>query len=218
MQRSLQRLSHRKPRRMLFIAASWAVCLMTSFASIGSAASQTYVVQPGDSLYAIARKYQTTIMDLRIANNIWTDHLDIGQVLIIPGPSSNKPRIPFNEADLDLLARLVRAEAEGEPYLGQVAAAAVTINRVLDPRFPDTLYEVIYQQVGGVYQFEPVKNGSINRPAKDSHRKAALNALYGLDPTGGALGFYNPAKVSQDNWVHQWPITARIGNHVFFHL
>lgn len=218
MQRSVRWLSCRMPRRMLFITASWAVCCLTLYASVGLAASQTYIVQPGDSLYAIARKHQTTIMDLRVANNIWTDHLDIGQILIIPGPSSNQPRIPFTEADLDLLARLVRAEAEVEPYLGQVAAAAVTINRVLDPRFPGTLYEVIYQQVGGVYQYEPVKNGSINRPAEESHRKAALDALYGLDPTEGALGFYNPTKVSQGNWVRQWPITAQIGNHVFFHL
>lgn len=200
----------------------WSLCLamlwITALGSVGMAASQTYVVQPGDSLYSIARKHGTTIMELRIANDIWTDHLDIAQVLIIPSTLSDKPRIPFTEADLDLLARLVRAEAGGEPYLGQVAAAAVTINRVLDPRFPDTLYEVIYQQVGGVYQYEPVANGSIDRPAKDSHRQAALDALYGLDPTGGALGFYNPAKVRQENWVRQWPIIAQIGNHVFFHL
>src|SRR5690625_3390840 len=61
---------------------------------------------------------------------------------------AGSPRIPYTEADLDLLARLVSSEAKGEPYLGQVAAAAVTINRVLDPRFPNTLAEVIYQIEG----------------------------------------------------------------------
>lgn len=208
----------RSLHRILLITAWVALLSTTVFGSVGMASSQTYIVQAGDSLYAIARKHQTTIMELRIANNIWTDHLDIAQVLVIPSQLSDTPRIPFSEADLDLLARLVQAEAEGEPYLGQVAAAAVTINRVLDSRFPNTLHEVIYQQIGGVYQYEPVMNGSIDRPANDSHRQAALDALYGLDPTGGALGFYNPAKVRQGNWVRQWPVSSHIGNHVFFHL
>lgn len=205
-------------RRIHLTAGLLIFLLMSVFTSIGSAATQSYTVQAGDSLYVIARRHQTTIMELRVLNNIWTDHLDIGQILLIPSQLSDTPRIPFTEADLDLLARLVRAEAGGEPYLGQVAAAAVTINRVLDPRFPNTLYEVIYQQNGGVYQYEPVMNGSIDRPASDAHRQAALDALYGLDPTGGALGFYNPATVRQGNWVRQWPISSHIGNHVFFHL
>lgn len=126
------------------------------------------------------------------------------------------PRIPYTEEELDLLARLVTAEAKGEPYLGQVAAAAVTINRVLDPRFPNTLAEVIFQVEGGRYQYEPVLNGSIYQPATPSARQAALEALHGHDPTNGALGFYNPDKVRPGNWVRQWPIVARIGNHVFF--
>lgn len=126
------------------------------------------------------------------------------------------PRIPYTEEELDLLARLVSSEAKGESYLGQVAAAAVTINRVLDPRFPNTLAEVIYQVEGGRYQYEPVMNGTIYEPATDSARQAALEALHGHDPTNGALGFYNPDKVRPGNWVWQWPIVARIGNHVFF--
>lgn len=129
---------------------------------------------------------------------------------------AGSPRIPYTEADLDLLARLASSEAKGEPYLGQVAAAAVTINRVLDPRFPNTLAEVIYQIEGNRYQYEPVMNGSIYEPATASARQAALEALNGHDPTNGALGFYNPDKVRPGNWVWQWPIVARIGNHVFF--
>lgn len=126
------------------------------------------------------------------------------------------PRIPYTEADLDLLARLVMSEASGEPFIGQIAAASVTINRVLDDRFPDTLRGVIYQVVGGSYQYEPVLNGRIDRPANESARRAALEALWGTDPSNGALGFYNPDKVRQGNWVRQWPISSRIGDHVFF--
>lgn len=129
---------------------------------------------------------------------------------------ASSPRIAYTEADLDLLARLVSSEAKGESYLGQVAAAAVTINRTLDPRFPDTLEEVIFQIEGDRYQYEPVMNGTIYEPATASARQAAWEALNGHDPTNGALGFYNPAKVRPGNWVWQWPIVAEIGNHVFF--
>lgn len=114
------------------------------------------------------------------------------------------------EADLDLLARLVTAEARGEPYEGQVAVAAVALNRVRDPRFPNTLQEVIYQPLA----FESVANGEVYRPATATARKAARDALNGWDPTRGALFFWNPAKaVSQ--WVWSRTIVKQIGNHVF---
>src|SRR5690606_18053188 len=90
----------------------------------------------------------------------------------------------------ELLARLVRAEAEGEPYAGKVAVAAVVLNRLEHPDFPDTVTGIVYQPA----QFEPVLNGTINKPARPVDRNAVRDALRGWDPSDGALYFFNPAK------------------------
>jgi len=122
----------------------------------------------------------------------------------------------FTPAEIDLFARLVHAEAGGEPYLGQVAVAATVLNRIRSPKFPDTLGGVIYQIESGKYQYSPVLDGRINLPAGKSARKAVREALSGTDPTSGATGFYNPAKTS-NYWVRSRPVSVRIGSHVFFY-
>jgi N-acetylmuramoyl-L-alanine amidase len=197
---------------------STGVAIIIMFINTASVlAGAVYTVKAGDSLYEIARWYQLSVDDLRQANQIWNDLIIIGQDLTIPDKkASSGPRIPYTQEELDLLARLVEAETSGEPYLGKVAAAAVTINRVLDSRYPDTLKEVIYQVVDGSYQYEPVLNGRIDLPAGADSLSAALEALSGVDPTYGALGFYNPDKVSEYNWVRKWPVITKIGKHVFF--
>jgi spore germination cell wall hydrolase CwlJ-like protein len=116
----------------------------------------------------------------------------------------------ISPTDVDLLARLVRAEAEGEPYEGQVAIAAVVLNRLKSPLFPSTVRGVIYES----RQFEPVSNGRINRPAGEDHVRAAHDALSGVDPTGGALFFFNP-RGTRDSFMHGLPASVRIGGHVF---
>ncbi|HHX01838.1 MAG TPA: cell wall hydrolase [Firmicutes bacterium] len=115
--------------------------------------------------------------------------------------------------DLNLLARLIHAEAEGEPFIGKVAVGAVIMNRLKDPRFPNSISEIIYQP----QQFSPVSDGrlfSITNVDEDSY-KAARMALAGSDPTGGALFFYNPNKVSPTNWIRTREIIYLIGDHVF---
>lgn len=113
--------------------------------------------------------------------------------------------------DVELLARTVSAEARGESYEGQVAVAAVILNRVGDSRFPNSLSGVIYQPLA----FESVANGEIyRRPPSASSRRAARAALNGWDPTGGAVFFWNPAK-PVSRWIWSRPIIKRIGNHVF---
>ncbi|HEY8530986.1 MAG TPA: LysM peptidoglycan-binding domain-containing protein [Limnochorda sp.] len=188
-----------------------------------------YSVQPGDTLYLIAQKLGTTVNDLRQANNLWgTDLIWAGQILAIPAGtqppgsgSGSTPQVPshppLSPSDLDLLARLVTAEAEGEVYAGQVAVAATVLNRMRDPRYPDTVYGVIFQYVNGLPQFSPVADGRISMPATESARKAVADALNGWDPSNGALGFYNPAKTS-NAWVRNQPVTAAIGNHLFFRI
>lgn len=112
--------------------------------------------------------------------------------------------------DLDLLARVVSAEARGEPYEGQVAVAAVVLNRVRDSRFPNTVAGVVYQ----THAFESVSNGAIYSTPTASSRRAAQDALNGWDPSGGALFFWNPSK-PVSKWIWSRPIITQIGNHVF---
>lgn len=184
------------------------------------AGGQIYTVKYGDTLYLIAQRFGATIGDLRVANNLWTDNLMIGQQLVIPAaPQKPKPptgSISLRDDEVDLLARLVSAESAGEPYEGQVAVAASILNRMRSPNYPHTVREVIYQVVDGkYYQFSPVLDGRINEPATATAFKAVQDALAGWDPSGGAIGFYNPQK-TYNRWVASQPVTAVIGNHVFF--
>ena len=121
----------------------------------------------------------------------------------------------FSAADLDLFARIVHAESEGEPFQGQVAVAASILNRIRSTRYPNTMPGVVNQKSNGYFQYSPVLDGRINRPASESAKKAVQEALNGNDPSGGALGFFNPAKTS-NQWVRSQLVTTTIGSHVFF--
>ena len=116
----------------------------------------------------------------------------------------------YQENELTLLARLVNGEARGEPYVGQVAVAAVVLNRVASSSFPNTVSGVIYQSGA----FSCVSNGSINNTPDSSCIRAALDALNGWDPTGGCLYYYN-AKTAQDKWIFSRTVQTVIGNHSF---
>lgn len=115
-----------------------------------------------------------------------------------------------NSNDLYLLARMISAEARGEPYAGQVAVGAVILNRVDHPSFPNTLSGVLFQPGA----FSAVNDGQYDQPISDSAYKAARDALNGSDPSGGAIYYYNPAKATS-KWIFSRPIIARIGSHVF---
>ena len=119
----------------------------------------------------------------------------------------------YSPEDLELLARLVHAEAQGEPYQGKVAVAATVLNRVKDPDYPATIAAVIYEYNQG-YQYCPVRNGAINCTADDQAWRAVGEALTGKDPTGGAVSFFNPAQ-SSNTWIRQQSYAATIGNHIF---
>ena len=190
--------------------------IIPSATKSGSAENWEYTVRPGDTLFLIAQRYNTTITALRQLNNIWNDYLSIGQRLLIPSTAVTMPKqMTLIASDYDLLARLVTAEAAGEPFEGQVAVAATIISRVLDSRYPNDVRGVIYQVINGYYQYEPVQNGYINRPAVPSAFSAVDAALAGKDPSNGANGFFNP-QTAVGSWVRSQPVTAQIGNHVFF--
>ena len=113
--------------------------------------------------------------------------------------------------DINLLARVVAAEAQGEPFAGQVGVAAVILNRVRHPSFPNTLSGVIYQP----HAFESVTNGLIWRRTPDATAvSASRQAINGWDPTYGAVFFWNPSKPVSP-WIWSRQIVVRIGQHVF---
>ena len=115
-----------------------------------------------------------------------------------------------NSNNLNLLARLVYGEARGEPYTGQVAVAAVVLNRVRNSSFPNTIAGVIYQSGA----FDVVADGQINLTPNSTAIKAAQDALNGWDPTYGAIYYFNP-KTATNKWIWSRPMTVTIGNHRF---
>ncbi|WP_394137167.1 cell wall hydrolase [Cytobacillus oceanisediminis] len=109
-----------------------------------------------------------------------------------------------------LLARLVQAEAEGEPFEGKVAVADVVLNRVEHEQFPDTVKDVIYQKNA----FEPVQNGSINKPASNEAVQAVETALVDKEKNEELLYFYNP-ETATSQWIFSREVVKKIGNHAF---
>jgi N-acetylmuramoyl-L-alanine amidase len=115
-----------------------------------------------------------------------------------------------SSGDLYLLARVVHGEARGEPYAGKVAVAAVVLNRVASPKFPNTIAGVVYQPGA----FTCVADGQINLAPDEESIRAARDAMNGWDPSGGALYYYNP-NTAQSAWIWSRPVIAVIGGHKF---
>ena len=112
--------------------------------------------------------------------------------------------------DLNLLARLISAEARGEPYEGQVAVGAVVLNRVEHPSFPNSVSGVIYQPGA----FSCLDDGQFNEPVAESAYRAARDAVNGWDPSYGAIYYFNPATATS-KWIWSRPLIVTIGNHRF---
>ena len=112
--------------------------------------------------------------------------------------------------DVNLLARLISAEARGEPYVGQVAVGAVVLNRMEHPSFPSTMAGVIYQDGA----FSCLSDGQFNEPVAESAYQAARDAINGWDPTGGAIYYFNPATATS-SWIWSRPLIVVIGKHRF---
>jgi len=119
-------------------------------------------------------------------------------------------RLNVTAEEMDLLLRTVYSEARGESFEGQVAVASVVINRVLDDRFPDTIKGVVFQP----WAFTAVHDGQFWLDPDPSMRKAVEAALKGWDPSGGAVFYYNPAKVTS-YWIYTRQVIGRIGRHFF---
>lgn len=112
--------------------------------------------------------------------------------------------------DVELLARLISAEARGEPYAGQVAVGAVVLNRVESPAFPNSMSGVIYQSGA----FTCLQDGQFWGEVTDSAYQAARDALNGWDPSGGAIYYFNP-NTATSSWIWSRPLITVIGKHRF---
>ena len=183
--------------------------------------ANTYKVVSGDTLYSIAKKYSISLDKIRIANNKWSNTIYPGEVLNIPISSLSGQVVPqntpgviaYSTSDVDLLARLITAEAAGESYNAMLSVGAVVVNRVQSPLFPNNISGVINERSNGYYQFTPVLNGMINKPASQAAINAAYEALKGTDPTNGALYFYDSTVTNK--WLTSKPVATSLGKLTF---
>lgn len=185
------------------------IILLLAVSAPAQMVEQVYIVQPGDTLSEIALEYNLDWRYLAQFNNIKDPtRMRAGMKLRIP---SKVYVVDFTPEERDLLARLIHAEARGEPLEGQIAVGAVVINRVKSDKFPDTITEVIYQKG----QFSPIALGTMPKVPQEFAVEAAERALAGEDPTGGALFFYNPKTTAAPEFWKTRPVIKQIGNHNF---
>ena len=173
-----------------------------------------YVVGTADGKYG--SKTETAIRRFQKERGLRVDGLagtqTIKELKLLTGQSTNTAgkAVGNKSIDTNLLARCVNAEARGEPYVGQVAVAAVILNRIKDPAYPKTIADIVYQPLA----FSSVADGQINLPPSADALRAAQEAVNGSDPSGGAVFFFNPAK-TKNKFIWSRPQIKQIGNHMF---
>ncbi|MDQ5983374.1 MAG: Spore cortex-lytic enzyme [Eubacteriales bacterium SKADARSKE-1] len=175
-------------------------------------ADKGYYCGQVDGVFGDATKEAVT--NFQKDNNITADGIAGSKTLELLGVTAsnnqNNQTSKYSDADMSLLARIISAEARGEPYSGQVAVGAVVLNRIGHPSFPDTLSGVIYQPGA----FSCLTDGQINEPVDESAKRAAQDAMNGTDPSGGAIYYYNPEKTT-NSFMLSRPVITVIGKHKF---
>lgn len=144
------------------------------------------------------------------ANGLAADGIAGKQTLAALGIQNSGGSGQYSSNDMYLIAKVIAAEARGEPYVGQVAVGAVILNRVQHASFPDSIAGVIYQPGA----FSCLNDSNWSTEPTPTSRKAALDAINGWDPCGGAIYYFNPAKTS-NKWIRTRPVIVTIGAHVF---
>ncbi len=157
----------------------------------------------GSGTEAAVKKFQKS-------NGLTPDGVAGPATLAAIGLPSGSSGSAGGSADVNLLARLISAEARGEPYSGQVAVGAVVLNRMEHPSFPSTMSGVIYQKGA----FSCLDDGQFDKPVAESAYRAARDALNGWDPSGGAIYYFNPATATS-KWIWSRPQLVTIGKHRF---
>lgn len=160
-----------------------------------------------DGIYG--SRTETAVKSFQKRNGLTVDGMAGPATLAAMGIQTNEAS-SSGSGDVALLARLISAEARGEPYNGQVAVGAVVLNRMKHPSFPNTMSGVIYQSGA----FTCISDGQFNQPVADSAYRAARDALNGVDPSGGAIYYFNPATATS-KWIWSRPLIVVIGKHRF---
>lgn len=158
-----------------------------------------------DGIYG--KSTENAVINFQKDNGLRIDGIAGGETLKALGIEGEAS---YNSADYQLLARIISAEARGEPYIGQVAVGAVVLNRIEHPSFPDTLAGVVYQKGA----FSCLYDGQFNEPITESAYKAARDALNGMDPSDGAIYYFNP-NTATNSWIWSRPLIVTIGSHRF---
>ncbi|MBM0067318.1 cell wall hydrolase [Alkalicoccobacillus gibsonii] len=170
-------------------------------------AKSTHTIKKGETLSSISDQYAIPTAAIKRSNQLSSNNIVAGESLTIP------TSVSANEKEL--LARLVHAEAKGEPYAGKVAVATVVLNRVDSDLFPDNVNDVVYERsASGHYAFSPVLDGSISNKADSESIRAVEEALQFRGQGQNSLYFYNPATATS-KWVSTREQTLVIGDHVF---
>ncbi|WP_207706864.1 cell wall hydrolase [Alkaliphilus pronyensis] len=184
--------------------------------------SEEYIVKENDSLYLIAKRASLTIEEIKKYNNINTDKITVGQVLVLKPTKTSEIEVTASRGetradDIYWLSRIIHAEAQGEPYEGKVAVGNVILNRVKSSDFPNTIYGVIFDKQHGYTQFSPVIDGTVNNTPNNDSIKAAAAALNGEAPVGEVLYFLNPVKSTNFWIVENRRFYKTIGDHDFYY-
>jgi spore germination cell wall hydrolase CwlJ-like protein len=166
-------------------------------------------------LYNIAKKYEVPVADIKKANSKKSNSIKPGQKLLLPGvkPKKTDAVISYSGPEVDLLAKLIEAEASGESMQAKIAVGAVVINRVQSKNWAPSISKVIHQKFGAYYQFTPVKIGTIKNTPSSASKKAAWIAMYGSDPSNGAIFYFDTS--SKNKWLWSKPQTASLDSMVF---
>lgn len=204
---------------IIFICSIYPICLgLSKYGSTGSEVRQIQTKLKSWGYYnggvdgIFGSKTFNAVKSFQRKNGLTVDGIAGPKTLAAMGINStgNNSNTSNNNTDLNLLSRLVNAEARGEPYTGMVAVAATVLNRVASSKFPNTIAGVIYQS--GAYTC--VSDGQINLTASAQSKKAAQDALNGWDPTSGCIYYFNPSTATS-SWIWSRPQVITIGKHIF---
>ena len=212
--------------------------VLTAILSCGSAyaATGTYTVQSGDTLWLLSQRFNFSLASIEQANpGVNPNDLLIGQVLALPGQAASGGALPGQAAsggalpgqaasggnpavssnNLLWMERIIAAEAQGQPVGAKLAVGAVVMNR-LHAGYGPSVQSVIFQRINGIAQFTSVANGWIYRVQPSASDMAiASQVLSGTDILPAALVFYNPAQTPAGSWVRRQPVLASYGSLTF---
>lgn len=210
------------------------LALMGGLLFVGGQDAFAYEVKAGDTMSKVAESQGMSLHTLvslnpQVSNidrifvgqNLFTDESGVKQDTTEVNTDVNTntstdviTNLNISGDDFDLLSRLVEAEAGIEPFEGKIAVANVILNRVESDQFPNTIEGVIYE----AGQFQPVRNGHINKVPSEESKEAVRKALSVNRSLGGnSLYFYDPRYSTETakRWFNTLETTMTIGNHVF---